>query len=250
MSDIENLINTLSDAAADRTRAGDGETYLEQHEIYERAFDRVLDYVAIKDTIIASLKLTLRLTDLKYAELWSTLISTEERVKKLESKPEQERDLYTSRPLRCIDCYSGVHCTADATHRIRDGGYLSVKDMVFCAEHAIEWKNREGNKQPLVVKLDPPPQPAERITQLKADVKRWKANHDSVVAKKRRVSAMLAGALHRISSLESMLSKIEWYRSGWRFCPICDRPEMLGHDDNCELDALLHLNKPDTGETQ
>ncbi len=158
-----------------------------------------------------------------------------------------------NKPLRCVDQFFGVRCTTDATHRICDGGHLSEKDMVFCAEHAIEWKNNYGNNQSMIVKLDPPDSPhtlGERITQLQVHVKHWKANHDSVVAKKRRVSAMLSGALHRISSLESMLSDAEWSAHDYDTCPTCYACESDGHYDDCKLDALLHLNKPDTGETQ
>ena len=53
----------------------------------------------------------------------------------------------------------------------------------------------------------------------------------------------------RIAELEALLSHLEWCRIGWNICPMCGCPEMLGHDDDCELDALLHKETTDESES-
>ena len=86
---------------------------------------------------------------------------------------------------------------------------------------------------------------AERIAELEAEVAQWIAHHNCQRDMKRSVSSMLSEAHRRIAELEAALSHLEWCRIGWNICPMCGLPEMLGHDDDCELDALLHTEAPD-----
>ena len=124
---------------------------------------------------------------------------------------------------RCVyKGYDGVRCTAEATHMIQDAGRWSVKGMVLCETHAIEWQKLAYNKKSYVMKLN-----------------------------------LLNPQAARIAALEAMLKRLQWWEDCYAdyplsYCPICHAREFRDrcHEDDCELAALLPKEKKDAKSLQ